>query len=167
MTKLWKTSLSALALALGISALGCVGDGVVRAEYGVSATYSEPSLAYVGNGLWVVEDYPYPVFYDSGSYWAYRNGVWLRGASLGNWIDVRYDYVPSRLRRVYRPQVYVHYRARPGVRVRYGTRGRVIVRDSGDYRRRYRTEYRRSDRRDRYDYRRDRYYRDRDRRWRD
>jgi hypothetical protein len=158
MTKLWKPSLCALALAFGLGATACLGGGV-RAEYGVTATYSEPSLAYVGNGIWVVDNSSYPVFYDSGSYWAYRDGVWLRSRYYGRgYVNVGYDYVPYRVRRVYRPNVYVHYRARPGVRVRVGgPRGRVIVRGNGRYR-----NDRRVSRRDN-----PRYYRDRDRRWRD
>lgn len=98
-----------LAAAIGASASnGCVArvHGEARTTAVVDA---EPSLVLV-DGVWVVEDYDEPVFYDEGFYWRFYGGVWYRSnVHTGNW--VRVDVVPSRVRMIDRPTRFVHYHA--------------------------------------------------------
>lgn len=121
-----------MALVLGGSALaagaGCTGTGTVR--YSATATYSEPSLAYVSPGVYVVENYDEPVFYSNNLYWRYHNGLWYRS----HYYDRGWTYYarpPHAVVSIQRPRTYIHYRgnvhynaardtrdARGGVRVR-------------------------------------------------
>jgi len=98
-----------LAAAIGASASnGCVAR--VHGEAHTSAVVeSEPSLVLV-DGVWVVEDYDEPVFYDEGFYWRFYGGVWYRSnVHTGNW--VRVDVVPGRVRAIDRPTRFVHFHA--------------------------------------------------------
>ncbi len=155
MKRAWKTG---ILLALAVCAATACTAGYASYDgygsYSVSASYSSPSLAYVGPDVWAVEGWSEPVFYSDGYYWAYRNNVWYRSPYWDrDWVYVNPHYVPRTIVRIDRPYAYRHYYARPGYRVRYGPSGRVYVRDHRDYdraRRRY------------YDYRTRRYY-DRDR----
>lgn len=167
MTKMTIVLLAGLAMALP----ACAPTGTT---YSVGTGYSSAAeMAYLGNDIWVVEDYRYPVFFNRGYYWRYDDGSWYRARYLGRgWDRVRYRRVPSYLRRIDQPYRYRYYRAPYGTRVRRGTQGKPYVRpyprgryyDRRDYdRRRYdRRDYdrRRYDRRDydRRDYDR-RYYR--------
>jgi hypothetical protein len=97
-----------LAVAIGASASGCVArvHGEARTTAVVEA---EPSLVLV-DGVWVVEDYDEPVFYDEGYYWRFYGGVWYRSSvHTGNW--VRVDVVPARVRMIDRPTRFVRYHA--------------------------------------------------------
>jgi hypothetical protein len=111
---------SALALGTG----GCIGQGRVSGQMGVS---TEPMLVEINPGVWVIEDYSEPVFYVDGFYWLYRDDVWFRSSyHTGGW--ARIQSAPQVVVSIQRPTAYVHYRAAPGVRVRSGPRGNVIVR---------------------------------------
>lgn len=106
----------ALAIAAGaLSSTGCIA----RVHGGATVSAPEPSLAYVGPEVWVVEEYEEPVFYSSGSYWLYRNGYWYSSnVHYGGWARVSTGVVPVYVRGIDRPRSYVRYRARPGVRRR-------------------------------------------------
>lgn len=154
MTGFLRNGLVSLSLVTALVIPGCLGTGGVRAGYTVTATTGqEPTLAYYGNGLWVAEDYGEPMFYSDGYYWAYRDGYWVRTPRWGHsWARVSYSYLPHTIRGIDRPSIYVRYRARPGIRVRNGVRGRVYVR-ARDVReeRRERKNNARGDRRERKD----------------
>ena len=83
-----------------------------------------PTMVEVNPGVWVVEDYPQPVFYSRNYYWRYSDGVWYRSATLWDApVRVRVGYVPVRLRRIDSPAAYVYYRApTPVARVRVAAR---------------------------------------------
>jgi hypothetical protein len=117
-----------MALALGSSALvaGCVGSG--RAGYAVSASYSQPDLAYVSPGVYVVADYNEPVFYTDNSYWRFHNGYWYRS----NYYDRGFTYYqrpPRAVLSIDRPYAYVRYRPQHGDRYQATRQGGVRVRD--------------------------------------
>ena len=105
-----------LAVATGATS-GCVArvHGSARTTAVVEA---EPSLVLV-DGVWVVEDYDEPVFYDEGFYWRFYGGVWYRSnVHHGNW--VRVDVVPVRVRSIDRPTRFVRYRAPANAEKRRG-----------------------------------------------
>src|SRR5262249_18564583 len=71
-----------------------------------------PTMVELNRGVWVVEDYPQPVFYCNNNYWRYTDGIWYRSASLYEApLRVQVSYVPLSVRRVERPAAYVYYRA--------------------------------------------------------
>jgi len=108
-----QTKLS-LSLAVLIGLAGVVQTGcVIRARAGVAAP--APNMVMV-DGVWVVEDYDQPVFYDSGFYWWYSGGLWYRSTYYnGGW--VRVSTVPVRIRTIRQPRRYVRYRSsRPAQR---------------------------------------------------
>jgi hypothetical protein len=79
---------------------------------------AEPSLVLV-DGVWVVEDYNEPVFYDEGYYWRFYGGVWYRSnVHTGNWI--RIDVVPGRVRAIDRPTRFVRFHAAANMQKRRG-----------------------------------------------
>lgn len=149
--------------AMALTSSGCLGT--VGVGVNADVQYAEPQLAYVGPGVWVVQDYNEPVFYENNFYWVNRGGVWYRSSyHTGGWVAV--NVVPYRIRTIRNRRRYVRYRARPGTRVRRGPvrvrdhrRGRNYRRDRRQYRR-----DRRDARRDRRDARRDRRQYRRDRR---
>jgi hypothetical protein len=100
-------------LAAGTMQAGCFAGGEVRATY----TAPSPRLVWVSPGIWVVADYEHPVFYDSGYYWMYSDGVWLRSDHYAGTF-VRVAVIPPVLLHIHRPQVYVRYRVPHGARVR-------------------------------------------------
>jgi len=109
---------------------------------------TDPDLAVLDDGVYVVCDQPGTVYYTGGSYWYYGSGAWYRSSVWGgqrvrvgigyvpfslrsraHWRYRRYD-APAHLRVRYRHGRRGHYgrsgrwgRTRPGVRVR--TRGRA------------------------------------------
>ncbi len=117
-------------MAIVMASAGIAGSGCGGAQ--VAVTAASPRLVWVAPGVWVVEDYPWPVYYADGYYWRYFGGEWYRSA----WYDdgfIRADVrvVPIIVVRNHRPDVYVRYRARPGTRIRiidHRTR-QPIVRD--------------------------------------
>ncbi len=105
-----------LAVATGATS-GCVArvHGHARTTTVVEA---EPSLVLV-DGVWVVEDYDEPVFYDEGYYWRFFGGVWYRSnVHTGNWI--RIDVVPTRVRAIDRPTRFVRFHAAANMEKRRG-----------------------------------------------
>jgi hypothetical protein len=105
-----------LAVATGASS-GCVARVHGRASTTVVAE-AEPSLVLV-DGVWVVEDYDEPVFYDEGYYWRFYGGVWYRSnVHTGNWI--RIDVVPNRVRAIDRPTRFVRFHAAANMQKRRG-----------------------------------------------
>ena len=125
-----------MALALGTSALvasaGCATHG--RATYAVSASYTQPDLAYVSPGVYAVADYNEPVFYTSNLYWRYDNGRWYSSRYHNSgW---RYSTAPRALVTIDRPYAYVRYR--PQTRYTVRADGRVYIRDTRQARRGYR-----------------------------
>ena len=117
-------------IAIVLAGTGVAGSGCGPAQ--VRVTAASPRLVMVAPGVWVVEDYPRAVYYVDGYYWRQVDGAWFRSA----WYDegfVRWDIglVPHIVIRHHRPGYYVHYRARPGTRIRvidHRTR-QPIVRD--------------------------------------
>lgn len=110
---------------LSLGAAGCLAQGRVSGRMEASA---DPMLVEINPGVWVIEDYSEPVFYVDGYYWLYRDDAWFRSSyHTHGW--ARVQSVPQVVVRIERPTTYVRYRAAPGVRVRSGPRGTVVVRD--------------------------------------
>ena len=104
-----------LGLVMALSAGGCAGTVQARGTVHTSTTVSTPTLVAISPGVWVVEDYPSPVFYSEGYYWRSRGGVWFRSYSLTDApVRVSVTYVPIHLRRIDRPSSFVYYHAPPG-----------------------------------------------------
>ena len=79
-------------------------------RYSARAQVTTPELIEVEPGVRVVADYDEPVFYNDGFYWRYDGGVWYRSPYYNRaWIRV--STVPLAVRRIDRPERYVHYRA--------------------------------------------------------
>jgi len=106
--------LSLVGLLLALTAGACTRTVYVR-ERAVAprpAPKPTPTMVEVNSGVWVVEDYPQPVFYSNSYYWRYSDGTWYRSATL--WeapVRVRVGIVPTRVRRIDRPTAFVYYRA--------------------------------------------------------
>lgn len=135
-------------LVLGSTALGgasCYSSGYAVSGY---ATYATPDLAYVSPGVYVLRDWPEPVFYSNNLYWRYYGGRWYRSPYYNRgWVYARPPLVISRIDR---PYAYVRYR--PSARYRVD-RGRYYRSYDGrtyrrDYPRTYRRDYPRDYRRD-------------------
>jgi hypothetical protein len=76
-------------------------------------------LVSVSPGVWVVEDRPDPVFYSDDYYWRYHGGSWYRSPYYDrSFVVVQPQRVPVHVRRIDRPQRYIHYQAPPRARVR-------------------------------------------------
>jgi len=102
-----RTRILATALTLGV--FGCAG--------GMSITATTPELVFIEPGIQVVVDSDVPIFYTDNYYWRYEGNLWYRShVASGGWI--RYDAPPQHLRRIERPQQYVHYRPSRGPAVR-------------------------------------------------
>lgn len=87
------------------------------AQVGCMATvsYSHPvapaRLVTVSPGVLVVYDYPEAIFYSDNAYWWWNGGTWYTSRYVDDgWVMVSVVSVPGPLRRVQRPQAYVHYR---------------------------------------------------------
>jgi hypothetical protein len=107
-----------LAMLVGMGALlsSCVVRG--GAAFRTSPGY-EPQLVEVSPGVWVVENYHEPIFYDNGYYWRYDNNVWYRSRYHSNgWVHVGHHQVPRAVVRIDRPGRYARYRATGNARVR-------------------------------------------------
>jgi hypothetical protein len=120
-----------VALATTTAAVGtaCTGDGTVH--YTATASYSQPSLAYVSPGVYVVEDYDQPVFYSNNVYWRYNNGLWYQSRYHDRGF-VYYARPPSAVVSIQRPYAYVRYRSSTRYNAGRDTRhspGGVQVRD--------------------------------------
>ena len=76
-----------------------------------------PDLVLVGDGVYVVQDYDYPVYYIDGAYYSYRGGVWYHTSHWSDpWVTVHVGVVPNIV--VHRDHhAYVHYRASAGAHV--------------------------------------------------
>jgi hypothetical protein len=108
--------LSSLAVAVMLAACG---PGYTT--IGVSAGYAtpRPRMALVGDGLWVVENQPYPVFYSDGYYWRYYDdGHWAYSGHYDRGWRRSYR-VPTAIFRVSTPRAYIRYTVRPGQRHQY------------------------------------------------
>jgi hypothetical protein len=100
--------------ALALSATGCA-----PAEVRVSAAVTTPRLVWIGPGIWVVEDYPWSVYYHDGFYWMYRDGLWYRSDYYSDgYVRIGIRVVPVSVVRIHRPHRYVRYRAPRHARVR-------------------------------------------------
>ncbi|HEU4734554.1 MAG TPA: hypothetical protein VFT22_41975 [Kofleriaceae bacterium] len=85
----------------------CAGEAQVR----YTGTVAEPELVAMDTdpSVMVVANADEPVFYTDNSYWLYRDRHWYRSQShRGGW--ARIDQPPEHVRRIQRPEVYVHYR---------------------------------------------------------
>jgi len=100
---------------LGLVLLLTAGACATRTVYvkeSARAPSSVPTMVEVNRGVWVVENYPQPVFYSDNYYWRYDDGVWYRSVTLIDApVRVQTSYVPVRIRRIEQPGVYVYYRA--------------------------------------------------------
>src|SRR6266542_270370 len=57
---------------------------------------SEPTLVEIDAGVWVVQDYDYPVYFYADEYWVLRGGVWYRSRSYeGGWARAEASVVPT------------------------------------------------------------------------
>jgi hypothetical protein len=102
----------AFALAGGVGGTACIGGAEVRA----TAVAPAPRLVWIAPGVWVVEHYDRPVFYDGAYYWLYAGG-WYRSDYVdGDFVGV--SVVPPIVLQIHRPHAYVRYRAPRGARVR-------------------------------------------------
>ena len=111
--------LTSFPVAIALAAGACTGSGTVAATYSTPTYASSPALVEVNPGVYVVEDYPEPVFYTDNFYWRFYGGVWYRSNYYtGGWVVAR---PPQTVAYIDRPQRYVRYRA--------GARERVVVRD--------------------------------------
>ncbi len=104
-----RTRLSACVFAVATSLAACHGTGDV--EYAGAVSVTSPALVTVSPGVQVVEDADEPLFFADGSYWLYRDNVWLRSNNYrGGFARVDFVAVPSEIRVIERPQIYAHYR---------------------------------------------------------
>ena len=104
---------SLLALAVAVSSLAIAGCG--GAEVAVASP--GPRLVWIADGVWVLEDHPYAIYYHDGYYWRFMDGAWHRS----DWYTdgfVRVRIAPRRVVRVFRPRAYIRYRRPRGVRTR-------------------------------------------------
>ena len=109
-----------LGLFMALGAAGCAGTVQARGTVHTSTTVSTPALVTITPGVWVVEDYPSPVFYSEGYYWRSRDGVWFRSYGLSDEpVRVSVSYVPIHVRRIHRPSAFVYYHAPPGTARRH------------------------------------------------
>jgi hypothetical protein len=106
--------ISAFALVVGTAALsaGCVAHA--EAAGGVEAQapvvfVGTPTLVAIDEGVWVVRESDYPVYYYDDYYWVYRDNVWYRSHTYeGGWLVIEVSIVPGVI--VHRNHtLYVHY----------------------------------------------------------
>jgi hypothetical protein len=96
-----------LAFILSASLAACAGQAEVR--YSGSTTDPELVAMDTDPDVMVVSNADEPVFYSDKSYWLYRDQRWYRSDSYrGGW--AREDRPPEHVRRIERPEVYVHFR---------------------------------------------------------
>jgi hypothetical protein len=101
---------------------GCVGEGDVR--YSGTVAVTSPDLVTIDNDVQVIADADQPVFYTDSYYWLFRDGGWYRSPDYrSGWARITIDTVPTRLRRIDRPEAYVHYR-------RHDERNRTVTREN-------------------------------------
>jgi hypothetical protein len=116
----------ALAASLALAVLGC-GGGAYQAD--VTATTTSPGYpqyveaAYIDPEVQVIVDSDVPMFYSDNYYWRYYGNTWYRSpyADTG-WVAIEYYSLPEPVRRIQRPERYVHYRVDASKRVRIPTR---------------------------------------------
>src|SRR5438094_7706534 len=98
-----------LLFAVAASAAACAGETDVR--YSGTVAVQSPELVTVDNGVQVLADADEPVFYTDNYYWLFRDGGWYRSPDYRQgWARVQVELVPQPLKRIDRPQAYVHYR---------------------------------------------------------
>jgi hypothetical protein len=95
----------------------CTGSGQAQVNYSAEATVATPTLVEVEPGVQVVADYDEPVFFNEGVYWRYEGGVWYR-SPYHNRGWVRVEAPPVAVRRIQRPEMYVHYHANANMNAR-------------------------------------------------
>jgi len=101
-----------LGLLLVLAAGACATRTVYVKEHAAAARRPVPTMVEVNPGVWVVEDYPQPVFYSDNYYWRYGDGVWYRSVTLWDApVRIGATYVPVRIRRIDQPAAYIYYRA--------------------------------------------------------
>jgi hypothetical protein len=147
-----------LAMSVALVATCALGTGcVARAGWGATVvapapvatvTFNEPPpLVQVEPDVYVVEDYPAPIYFHAGAYWYYEGGVWYERPHWdAPWIRADVRVVPTVI--VHRDHHrYVHYRRpRPDVVVyrepHVYVRGRAVIRPEVDVRVRGRADVR-------------------------
>jgi hypothetical protein len=114
-----------------IVATAAAGSACGPAQVTVAAT--TPRLVWISPGIWLVEDYPWPVYYADGYYWRSIDGVWYRSLYYDDaFARIDVSFVPRIVIGSHRPAVHVRYRAPRGARVRvidHRTRQPVVIRD--------------------------------------
>jgi hypothetical protein len=94
-----------LAAVLAASA-GCYTDEVTAQP----AYAADPEMETIGDGVQVVDDLDYPVFYTDGFYWMWDGGYWFRSPTWrGGWIGVNSYAVPWGVRGIRTPLAYSHW----------------------------------------------------------
>lgn len=152
------------ALIVGAAQAGCgpseVGVGATVVAPGPPPIAGPPTMVWLSPGVWVVENYPYPVYYTGGFYWYLSGGVWYRSPHWGRGFH-RYprDRVPVRVRTLPHER-YRHYhaaRSAPRFRPHQGARPPERPRGGSGYSRGAhgppRTEHRSYSQRSRREYR--------------
>jgi hypothetical protein len=95
-----------LAFVLSACLAGCAGQAEVRYSGATDPELvtmdSDPSVMIVANA-------DEPVFYSDNSYWLFRDRQWYRSSThRGGW--ARVEQPPEHVRRIERPETYVHFR---------------------------------------------------------
>jgi len=99
-----------IGLLLALTAGACTRTVYVKER--ASAPRDVATMVELRPGVWVVKDYPQPVFYSDNYYWRYTDGDWYRSATLYDApVRIRAVYVPVRVRRIDQPAAFVYYRA--------------------------------------------------------
>ena len=95
-----------------VMAAGACATRTVYVKERAAVRKPAPTMVEVNPGVWVVEDYPRPVFYADNYYWRYTDGVWYRSVTLWDApVRIRATYVPVHIRRIDQPEAYIYYRA--------------------------------------------------------
>lgn len=120
------------ALVLVVGLVGGLATGCHARVYGhAHVRYVEPEpvvfvdapdLVLVGDGVYVVQDYDYPVYYIDGYYYSYRGGTWYHTSHWSDpWVTVNVNVVPGIV--VHRDHhAYVHYHGHAGAHVIHDSR---------------------------------------------
>lgn len=96
-----------------ILGLGTVSGCVVRAGFGARVNAPPPGLVAIDGGVYVVEGYNRPIFWDAGYYWWNDGGYWYRSSYYDRgFARVSMGVVPYRVRGIRSPRRYVNYRPR-------------------------------------------------------
>ena len=123
-----------LAFILSASLAACAGQAEVH--YAGNAAAPEMVTMDTDPSVMVIANADEPLFYTENTYWLYRGDHWYRSSShRGGW--ARVDTPPEHVRRITRPQAYVHFRHSPEpARTTFNQREQVAPQPRDPYRER-------------------------------